>query len=296
MKTKNMTMNNMIIRRLQYLLFVFLFTSCIGKNKEIFGLNVDTDTTTQGKLILTQDSVFITKDVGLATTRQSKLILTQDSGFITKDVGLAFLLFDSLTHNLHLDLETTPDNIYWQNFNPTDTIGKYYKMENNNYIMCLIDPAALSEDFAENHIIIKINSNGELLKSETFSHHYNYRCWGNAYEGFSKYGDFFGLKICGDGAGWTYTHLCLFKEVIPQDSIPPILFRGNFYIWGDIPFYLNYHIISMKINKNELLIHYNYERTEKRKTDEGNIEIKYFYENGKWDTKDKKKLEEKLYF
>jgi hypothetical protein len=218
------------------------------------------------------------------TLNKTKLILTQDSGFITKEVGLAFLLSNSLT-----------DSSSWEHCNQTDTIGKYYRMENNNhYIMCLVDYSGYCY---ENHIIIEINENGELLKSERFFHG-NYFPWNNVYDGFSKYGDFFGIKT---GAGLASSVLYLFKEVTSQDSILPIYFScgtPNFEC-----FFFYFHTPFMEWKKDELILHYTFEEREVKydeKRDDfitkihnrSKFTINYFYENGKWNTTDKDKLKE----
>lgn len=231
------------------------------------------------------------------TTPQNKLILANDSGFITKEFGLNFLLNDSLILYAN-ELETTPDELFWQDYNLTDTIGKYYNKENSDhYIMCLID--FFGEKSFEDYIIIEINAKGELLKSEKFSPK-RYRCWTDAYDGFSKYNDFFGIKVCIGGPGWSYTDLYLFKEIMPQDSINPVPVSG----WLDhaaegLDFLRTFEVSSMEIKKNEVIIHYLKDK-EKYKYDkkgkflygetvekDKKITVEYIYNNGKWEVKNK---------
>ena len=186
-------------------------------------------------------------------------------------------------------------------FIQTDTIGKYYKINNSdNYIMCLSD---YGYEFGDK-IIIEITSNGDLVKSERFSVGVNTCCWYNEYEGFSKYGDFFGIKVCGTGSGHCSSRLYLFKEVTPQDSINddiPLNCWSNSDSGDDSTPYDSY-TSSMEIKKDELVILYvlesgTYTRNEKTKKLDFKIDssekfaIRYFYKNGKWDTEDKDKLE-----
>jgi len=228
------------------------------------------------------------------TTTQTKLTLTQDSGFITFKEGLDFLLSNSLT-------DTTYGSSWWGVCKKqTDTIGKYYKIENSdNYIMCLIDLGSIEKYDFETHIIIEIDAKGELLKSERFLHWHSSCCWDNHYDGFSKYGDFFGIEICGTGSGFCSSRLCLFKEVMPQNSVFYIPLR----IWFSSEYSFLHLYSSIEIKENELIIHYTKEAGEvqENETDDffnikidytDEFSIKYFYENGKWDTKDKSKLKE----
>ena len=242
--------------------FVFFFAEI---NSEAFALNINAD-----------------------TTSQCKLILANDSGFVTLKDGFDFLLYNSL-------IDTIPISNAWDLYNQTDTIGKYYRMGNNNhYIMCLLAPA--SNEFAfEHYIIMEIDAEGKLLKSERFFHsHYRY-CWNNDYDGFFKYGNFFGFKQCSTGTGFAHTFLYLFKEVTSQYSMTPILIN-YYYCYIE---YFTLSTISMKIKKDELIVHH-VKETGKEQEEEiddnyfkvlhvDKFKIKYFYENGQWNTKDKNK-------
>ena len=252
------------MKQLPYIfLSIFLF-ACTNKEKEnvISDINTDTDTTTQ-----------------------SKLILTGDSGFVTMKEGMAFLVTNSLT-------DTTPNANAWHLFNQTDTIGKYYKIENSDhYIMCLIDYGLYG---IETHIVTEIDAKGKLLKSERFFHG-NYPCyWYNTYDCFSKYGDFFCIKAY--GSWFSSCALYLFKEVTPQDSITPIPFD---YWGGEEDNFSSLHVLSMEIKKDELIVHYILENVEKKYDEKkedfittaqhrSKFKIKYFYENGQWETTNKK--------
>jgi len=232
----------------------------------------------------------------------TKLIITGGSGFVTKEFGLTFLLNENDISFAINDMETTPEDLYWQHFEQTDTIGRYYRKGNSDhYIICLIDPADLNDPSFEKYIIIEIDAKGELLKRENFPSH-GWRClYENAYSGFSKYGDFFGFEVCIGGPGWSYTDLYLFKEIIPKDSINPIPVDG----WinpgcGVVDFYREFNVSSMEIKENEVIIHYLKDK-EKHKFDKNGkflsakvlekdrkITVRYLYNNGKWKVKNKR--------
>ena len=243
--------------------------------------------------LLSINNKTLAQNIHSDTATHTKLILTQDSGYVTKEVGLAFLLANSLT-------DTTPNANAWHLFNQTDTIGKYYKIENSDhYIMCFIDYGSQKEYLFETHIIIEIDANGNLLKNERFFHGNYPCCWNNLYDGFSKYDNFFGIQICGTGSGFCSSCLCLFKEVIPQDSIFPIPFN---YWDGMEGFFFHFYTLKMKMKKDELILHYILEKGKMKydKNDEiylktkhrNKFNIKYFYEDGQWKTKDTEKLKE----
>jgi len=235
--------------------------------------------------------VGISNVFAFADTLQNKLLPTNDSGFVTKKEGVAFLVANFPT-------DTTQT---WTIYKQTDTIGKYYRLENSdNYIMCLIyfNP----KDYFETHLVIEITPNGELVKSEEFIHGHYSCCWNNAYNGFSKYGDFFGIKTCGTGSGYCSGQLYLFKNVISQNSADWIPFECESYGVYDDDFAIIYYTSNIEIKKDEFIFHYvlkygDVEYNEKNKTYDfksphiKEFSIKYFYENGKWNTNDKDNLE-----
>ena len=225
-------------------------------------------------------------------TTQNKLILTNDSGFVTKKEGLAFLLANSLT-------DTSEYKTSWDLCSQSDTIGKYYRMGNSdNYIMCLANYG----DTIYGHIqpiIIKIGSNGELVKSEKFYHRLCGRV--NEYSNFSKYGDIFSIELCCRGPGFCSSDLYLFKDVTPFDSITPIPFMC-WFADGEIDDFSSF-TSKMEIKNDELSFHYvlesgKYKYNKKKGKSDFKVHyrkeftIKYFYENGKWITNDSDNLKE----
>ncbi|MCL2131450.1 MAG: hypothetical protein FWH36_03195 [Lentimicrobiaceae bacterium] len=169
--------------------------------------------------------VGINNAFAVADTLQSKLILTNDSGFVTKNEGLDFLLANSLMDTndfLYLtDSNVIEEYIKKKNYDgpvvkipvENDTIGKYYRMENSdNYIVCLVYYSARIKQHI--HCLMEINSNGELVKNEKF--YLGLFITKIPYDIFYRYGDFFALenlnnRICFGDYG--YLGLYLFKEV-----------------------------------------------------------------------------------
>ncbi|RBL89986.1 hypothetical protein [Chitinophaga flava] len=148
-------------------------------------------------------------------------MFTQDSGFIRKKDVLNFLKYNHLT-------DTTASG--WRFYPDSDTLGRYYRQPDGNFIACLLD--AGSESF-ETHLLMEVRPNDSIIKAERFIH-WNYLCcWNNRYEGFVKCGDYYCLKICETGSGYCGTHVYIFKNVQPQDSLSGILggYRASFGGW-----------------------------------------------------------------
>lgn len=166
-----------------------------------------------------------------------------DSGYITKNDGIRLLLFYKLT-------DTTKSS--WNLINEFDTIAKYYKIqETGHYYICSIDYSN-KYDFST-HIIIELNNNGELVKSERIFHGNYPCCWKNYYDGFHKYAHFYGIEICGTGSGFCSKDLFLFKNLIPQNyqNLIPIEFWSNSGE-GETQCMTS----SMEIENNEIFMHY----------------------------------------
>lgn len=169
-----------------------------------------------------------------------------DSGYITKKAGLPLLLFYGIT-------DTT--NSSWNWIKDSDTIAKYYRdQQTGHYFICSFDCSNMF-DFST-HIIFELNQNGKLIKNERFFHGNYPCCWENHYNGFNRYGTFYGINICGTGSGYCAKHLFLFKNLIPQDSqkLIPIEYWSNSGE-GEAQSLSS----LMKIENNEILMHYKLE-------------------------------------
>jgi len=249
------------MRRGIYILTIpFIITFCSGSVKE--------------------NSSLIHKSVA-----SNKLELSLDSGFITKKVGLPFLLSNKLT-------DTTES--FWDQVKDFDTIAKYYKIkETGNYYYCSID---ISGQYSfETHLIIELTSDGEIIKSERFKHGNYACCWNNYYDGFNKYGDYYGIDICGTGSGYCATYLFLFKNLIPQDSQKeiPIRYWSSMGPKGQSQSFSS----SMDIDKEVIIMHYRLDEGELDDSLNFNInktrafEVKFNLIKGIWTTNDTAKFE-----
>ena len=232
-------------------------------------------------------------------TVSTRLIFTNENGFITKDIGVTFLIANSL-------IDTTKNKKEWKEINQNDTIGRYYRIDSsNNYLMCL--PYSLNS-FNLKILLIKINSNGKLVKSEKYDFG-SAHVWNSYYKDFDKFGGFFSIIAQGGfGCGQYYCmKLYLFKELFPQDSInyirlqeQKIMYKNNSSNKEIIKSYWS----SIEIHENTLIIHYKLHKGKvKIKKNKSTVfkfcifgkksfTVKYLYENGKWSTNDEYHLKE----
>ncbi|WP_421799804.1 hypothetical protein [Haliscomenobacter sp.] len=213
------------------------------------------------------------------------LPLRQDSGFVTKKDGLPFLIANKLTDTV---------GSYWDNLQDGDTLGKYYKIkESGHFYYCSIDYSP--EYTFETHLIIELNQAGKVLQSARFFHGHYHCCWDNRFEGFNRYGDFFGIKTCSTGSGFCATDLYLFKKLRQQEeqtSIP----LGLWSAFGNDIGEPRSISANLEWNKNELIVHYLLE--DGVLDDEGNFKVKltrkmdatFIFKNQHWVCKDREQL------
>lgn len=213
------------------------------------------------------------------------LPLRRDSGFVTKKDGLPFLIANNLTDTV---------GSYWDNLQDSDTLGKYYKIkESGHFYYCSIDYSP--EYTFETHLIIELNQVGKVLQSARFFHGHYHCCWDNRYEGFNRYGDFFGIKTCSTGSGFCATDLYLFKKLRQQEeqtSIP----LGQWSAFGNDIGEPRSVSANLEWNKNELIVHYLLE--DGVLDDEGNFKVKltrkmdatFIFKNQHWVCKDREQL------
>ena len=260
-------------------LFTILLLFFIFTNKEIFAQNINADSI------------------------ETPLIFTNESGFVTKEDGMAFLLSNSLidTTIRFSKLEE------WDKINSTDTIGRYYQIENSDsYMMCL--PYSL-DFFRPIYLIMEVTSHGKLVKSEKFDFG-NAHTWNTYYKDFSKMENFWVVFAQGGHAVHWYCKAYLFKKLLPQDSISYIRIGERHILHKSKYFRSRKEILkrylpstSMKIEGNELTLNYNLRNGKVKKDKDGysniffkysrrskKVSIKYLYENEKWNTNDTKQL------
>ena len=201
--------------------------------------------------------------------------MEKDSGYIIKKDGLPFLLASKLMDTIGYS---------WENPKENDTIAKYYKVkQTGNYIICFID--FVVKDNNPKVILIELKQDGTILKTERFGQGFYACCWDDLFEGFVKYGDYFCLKICGEGTGYCSSNIYLFKNIIPEDSLNDIvenywssigeLFAKN--LTSTIELHNDYIIMHYKFEDGKLDDNSNFKVKETKKFD-----IKYVLKNNLW--------------
>jgi len=209
-----------------------------------------------------------------------------DSGYVT--VG-----------NLHKTLIITPDDTLfkmYEDWKVTDTIGKYYKMANGNYIASV---ASLGSYKQETIKLCEATQNGEILKAEEYRFG-NYRCcWDNIDDCLKKFGDYYIFTSCGTGSGFCGGDIYLFKNIKPQhwqESIPE-----SIWMWAGPDMQDHYISITSKMEmKNDTVImHYTnqlYEQLEDSETKTTKslekFDITWIQKNDNWVVTDSLKLKE----
>jgi len=194
---------------------VFSSVSCQRKN----AASMPNDEKELFKEISTQDSdTLLKKEVWQISAKEKKLfkqIIAQDSGFLLKKEALLILSMAEVIDSTNKDHE--------KYIKECDTIAKYYKKSNGNYIFSIKYDV---DGLYHSHILIECSPKGKILKKEIYYHGTMY-CLENYYKNFNKFGDFFSLGICSGGMGSSDYFLYIFKEITPEDSLNMI----PFYCW-----------------------------------------------------------------
>lgn len=227
---------------------------------------------------------------------KNQLTFSYEEDFITKEEGFPFLIANSL-----IDTTKLKD---WNQIKSTDTIGRYYRIENSDhYLMCL--PYSL-DFFKPKYLIIKISSDGQLLKSEKYDFG-NIHHWDSYYKDFFKKDPFFYIVAQGGGIIHSYGNLYLFEELPPQDSILCIPLFEDIIFYKNIKFshkkLIKTYFAPFEISNGELIVIYIFfngkvkEVKDKdtifsfRRFPAKKITVKYIYKNKKWITKNSKHLD-----
>jgi hypothetical protein len=212
------------------------------------------------------------------------LTLIEDSGYILKKNGLRFLVSVGIANTA---------NSFWSNVKSNDTIGKYYYVKrSNSFYICLIDLSSFYPFVT--HLLLEVDTMGKILKQESFLHGNNPCCWDNDFEGFNKYGDYFGLKTCGSGSGYCSSYLYLFKEIIPQDKQLqiPISYWTNMCPDGlEESLNSSFNLRNDSLHLDFIFKRGSYDRNSNFKVIKSSkFEMLYIFNGNKWRTNDKSKL------
>lgn len=216
--------------------------------------------------------------------RAHLLPILHDSGFVLKKDGLPFLLSNRLS-------DTTDAS--WNHLNDNDTIAKYYRIkQTGHFYYCTVD---LSNKYTyETHLLLELTPDAEIIKSARYFHSHYSCCWGNYFDGFNRYGDFFGIKTCATGSGFCASNLYLFETLAQQDEQSPIPLG----YWEAIGVERRPQRVSstLELTRNELIMHY---LTEVGDLDEqDNFKVKktkkldatFIFRNNQWVCRDSAEL------
>lgn len=217
---------------------------------------------------------------------QDDTIFKSDSGFVSFKDGKNYLIELNKNDTIDVSEVTIKEN---------DTIGKFYKKENStNYILYLND--LLNTNKAPSQFILEIDSKGEIIKSERYINGFYLCCWNNKFEGFGKINDYFYLKSCGTGSAFCAAELYIFKEVVPQDEINPIIKN----VFNGLCYYEKRKTLACTLDAkietkpNSLVFHYEYKkgisRNGKKYKEIEKFDVEYTLINKNWVANDTTKL------
>jgi len=175
----------------------------------------------------------------------------------------------------------------------TDTIGKFYKLKNGNYLACIED--IIHTDRPAVKVLTELDKSGKVLRSEGYFSGMYFCCWINKYEGFRKYGSYFSLSTCSTGSAYCSESTHLFKAITPQNSgIYSFIFSG----WCP-SLETSCQLTSiMEIKNDTVTMHYKNEQIKEDEDGKTQIiktekfDIKYINQENQWIALDSTKIRE----
>ncbi|MEY5047345.1 MAG: hypothetical protein RLZZ175_704 [Bacteroidota bacterium] len=141
----------------------------------------------------------------------------------------------------------------------------------------------------ETHLLIKINSKGEITDTSRFIH-WNYPACIDGKDALNKYGDYYGISICQTGSGFSAEYIYFFKDFVKQDKQNPILIS----LFSGLGYQTEIVNSSLKIKNDIIKLDYEVETTQETYETKVNLKqfkVDYFLKNNKWETKDSAKFE-----
>jgi len=217
------------------------------------------------------------KKKDIVSKKLASLTLDKDSGYITKREGLEFLVAQSLSDTI---------DSYWKQVTLLDTIGKYYMISPNKFILYISDFG--KEYSGASHFLIEIysgNNEQKIIKKERIAHG-NYLCFHTkSYEALQKTGNFFYVIISSTGSGFCGEYIYVFKHVMAQNSMLLIPISSSSFFGQNHTFLSS----SFRLKDNVLMLNYHHEKgiydpkTNKSVMNKKDtFSIKYFYEKDSW--------------
>jgi|GEM_PF-1525084 len=240
---------------------------------------------------------FTTPKRNLFKTKSVSFEIKGDSGFVYK--GEAIKLLSQAKYDLAYDPEPGQRDtldLELPDITATDTLGKYYRMDNGNYLACL--PDIIHPDRFSILVLIEYSSDGRLINAEPFYGGMHFCCWDNHYDTLSKHEEgYFSIKTCGTGSAHCSSYIHLFKGFGAQDHG----ICGYIYTGWCVPTHkamLACHLTStMKIKNDTVIMHYTMEHLKERRNGKyktvfsEKFDVKYVEHKQGWVALDSTKLQ-----
>ncbi|AWH85383.1 hypothetical protein HYN59_09775 [Flavobacterium album] len=215
-----------------------------------------------------------------------------DSGYIRKGEALRLLSQAKYDPGTEWEGRDTLD-LEARIYKFSDTIGKYYRMDNGKYIALLCDIIHPDRNM---FTLLEINDKGEVLQAEPYYAGMHQCCWERHYEGLKKYpGGYFGTKSCGTGSGFCSSYLYLFKDFSPQGNGISTYIYSGWCIGGEISCHLT---SDMEIKNDTVTMHYTMEHLKERRNGKyktvfsEKFDVKYVEREQGWVALDSTKIQE----
>lgn len=193
-----------------------------------------------------------------------------DAGVIIKKPAWPYLIAAKL-----IDTTLVTD---WSYTEDTDTIGKYYRLNDEDaYLACILDHAV---DGRENLLLFETNPQGVVTKSFHYYYGEAHCCWVSTFDGFGRMGNYFFIRTCGTGTAMCTSDLYLFKTASPQEAQQPI---SEWYWMGSNAADPAIHGVSsvLKVQGDSVQVHYTVEAGVAAVTTDS-FDVTYHLLQGRW--------------
>jgi hypothetical protein len=202
---------------------------------------------------------------------KENLFFTADSGYINKPLAQQLLLKLKDKDSINLTAG---------NYKENDTLGKYYRMSNGNYMAFIND--FIHPQYEPSQLLGEFTPSGKLLKNDRCGNGMYLCCWKSSDDGFKKKGNYFYIKSCGTGSGYCSGHITLFTSLNDYNTESILEQLWASMCVGEFACSLT---SAMEIKSDTVIMHYTLKKidrmSEKTKlTDK--FEISYIRKNEQW--------------
>ncbi|MGQ2982548.1 hypothetical protein [Flavobacterium sp.] len=154
---------------------------------------------------------FTTPKSNFSKAKNVYSIAKADSGFVYKEEAIKLL--SQAKYDLAYDIEPGQRDTLDLNLHEiavNDTLGKYYRMDNGNYLACL--PDVIHPDRFSVLVLIEYDPNGRVLQAEPFYGGVHFCCWDTHYDTLNRHEEgYFSITTCGTGSGHCSSYMHLIK-------------------------------------------------------------------------------------